>query len=366
MVVAPHPDDESLATAGIVMRASALGAETRVLFVTDGENNPWPQRVLERRWRIRAEDRARWGRSRRAEAMSALACLGVPPDAARFLGYPDQQLSNLLMADPDPLLKDLVTEITAWRPSIVAGPAPMDLHPDHGALAVLIDFALAMPALREFRPALLRYIVHGLFRNVPDEPLGSLRLTLPEQDRKRRAILMHRSQLFLGGPRFLRFARPEECYLLAACPRVLDMGHNVTMCRMSQRELMLTIRKVRRPGIGPLVLQLALATETGTTMRAEIPLPPYSKTVLASSAPPDLIMAGSFTKSVTGTRLVLSLGPIDPPTLAYVKLVRPSERRLGLFDSVGWREIPVTPARTEVEVPAPRVAAVVSNGIPVP
>src|SRR5882672_10265920 len=71
MVLAPHPDDESLAAAGILQRACALGARTRVLFVTDGENNPWAQRAVELRWRIGAADRSRWGMRRRAEALSA-------------------------------------------------------------------------------------------------------------------------------------------------------------------------------------------------------------------------------------------------------------------------------------------------------
>ena len=43
-VLAPHPDDESLGTGGLIQQALAAGAEVRVIFVTDGDNNPWPQR----------------------------------------------------------------------------------------------------------------------------------------------------------------------------------------------------------------------------------------------------------------------------------------------------------------------------------
>jgi len=87
MVLAPHPDDETLATTGFLQKAVAAGAAVRVLFATDGDNNPWPQRASERRWRITIADRARWGRRRRGEALAALASLGVPADSAHFLAW---------------------------------------------------------------------------------------------------------------------------------------------------------------------------------------------------------------------------------------------------------------------------------------
>jgi len=373
MVLAPHPDDESLATAGILQRACALGAETRVLFVTDGENNPWPQRALEWRWRILAADRSRWGMRRRGEALSALACLNVPLQSVRFLGYPDQGICDLLMTDPDPLLGDLVMEIASWQPSILVDPVPADQHPDHGALAVFTDFALARPALKKALESValvrLRYLVHGSLRGMPDGLVRSLHLTVPEQDRKRHAILRHRSQLPLGGPSILRFARPEERYLSYAHPKVLDGSHNVTMCRLNRRGLQLTIGKARRVGIGPLVIKLAFVSDEGFTTRVDILVPPRSETAPARrAATGEQVATGLFTKTRTETRLFLPLAPNAPAKMAYVKLDRPSERRLGFFDSVGWRTVPVAPAQhqTDVEDTAPRTIAVVPHEIPVP
>ena len=46
LIIAPHPDDESIAAAGLMQRALAAGGDVRVLFVTDGDNNPWPLRFL--------------------------------------------------------------------------------------------------------------------------------------------------------------------------------------------------------------------------------------------------------------------------------------------------------------------------------
>ena len=90
MLIAPHPDDESVACAVALQRAVRANAAIRVIYVTDGDNNPWPQRVIESKWRLKADDRSRWGRIRRTEALTALRLLGIEPTAARFMGLPDQ------------------------------------------------------------------------------------------------------------------------------------------------------------------------------------------------------------------------------------------------------------------------------------
>ena len=78
LVIAPHPDDESIAAGGLLQRAIAAGGEVRVIFVTDGDNNPWPLRYLKKKVRINDADRAEWGALRREESRRALAALGVP------------------------------------------------------------------------------------------------------------------------------------------------------------------------------------------------------------------------------------------------------------------------------------------------
>src|SRR5215475_693274 len=97
MVFAPHPDDEALGCGIMLQRARAASAATRVVYVTDGENNPWPQRFLERKWRLDSHDRKRWGQLRRAECLAALRVLGHDPASACFLTMPDQGLTGLLV-----------------------------------------------------------------------------------------------------------------------------------------------------------------------------------------------------------------------------------------------------------------------------
>src|SRR5438093_10493674 len=93
MMFAPHPDDESLACSILLQRAVRAGATVRVVYVTDGDDNPWPQRLLERKWRLNAADRRRWRRLRRTEALAALRVLRVNGSAARCLPLPDQKLT---------------------------------------------------------------------------------------------------------------------------------------------------------------------------------------------------------------------------------------------------------------------------------
>jgi LmbE family N-acetylglucosaminyl deacetylase len=47
LIFAPHPDDESLACGILLQHAVNAEAAVLVIYLTDGENNPWPQRQTE-------------------------------------------------------------------------------------------------------------------------------------------------------------------------------------------------------------------------------------------------------------------------------------------------------------------------------
>ena len=89
LILAPHPDDESLACGGIIQRGVAQGLPVRVAFLSYGDNNEWSFMVYRKRleilpWQVRA-----MGEVRHAEALAAAGTLGVPEKALNFLGYPD-------------------------------------------------------------------------------------------------------------------------------------------------------------------------------------------------------------------------------------------------------------------------------------
>jgi len=135
MLIAPHPDDEALACGIVLQRAVGAGAAVRIVYATDGDDNPWPQRVLERKWQLGATDRKRWGKLRRAEALAALQILGVCPADVRFFALPDQRLTNLLITNCLPSFEKFATSINDWAPTHLLVPSIHDTHPDHSALA---------------------------------------------------------------------------------------------------------------------------------------------------------------------------------------------------------------------------------------
>src|SRR5450432_3065940 len=119
LVFAPHPDDESIACGGLLQVAQGAGAAVRVVVLTDGDNNPWPQRWVEKRWSIGDKERARWGARRRDEARAAMRILGIDESDASFSGLPDLGLTDLLMrADPQ-VIESLRGHIDAFRPTLL-------------------------------------------------------------------------------------------------------------------------------------------------------------------------------------------------------------------------------------------------------
>ena len=78
LVVAPHPDDESIATGELILQVRQAGGEVQILLLTNGDNNPWPQRWVERRLRIGADERRRWGERRPGATQTGSPSPGGP------------------------------------------------------------------------------------------------------------------------------------------------------------------------------------------------------------------------------------------------------------------------------------------------
>lgn len=211
MVLAPHPDDETLAAGIVLQQASAVGAAVQVVFATAGEANPWPQRWIERRWHLDASDRQRWGARRSEEARQALRRLGIDPSAAVFLGWQDGGIVDLLIADGDRASGQLAALIAAFRPTRIVLPCIRDRHPDHWALHLLTRAALL--GLGD-SPLLLTFLVHAHeavhaaleYRQLPAEPA---QLTT-----KLAALDAHQTQLRLSRGWLQHRARSPETFAL--------------------------------------------------------------------------------------------------------------------------------------------------------
>ena len=219
LVIAPHPDDESIATGGLLQSVRAAGAALRLLVLTDGDNNPWPQRWIEKRWRIDTAARARWGARRRAEAHAALRVLGIDAGDVRFFGLPDLGLTDLLMRADGALMTSLRGQLDEFAPTLLVFPALADRHPDHNAAHVLLRCALARSAIA---PRLLTFAVHGA-----SPAPGQVAVALDQQRRalKQAAILAHATQMQFSRRRFLAFAGEQENYQSAGSDVVEEAAH---------------------------------------------------------------------------------------------------------------------------------------------
>lgn len=330
LLIMPHPDDESLATGGLIQRIRAGGASARLLMVTRGENNPWPQRWMEKRWRIGPSECARWGALREEEARVALERLGFPGEA-RFLGFPDQGMTpRLLAADPEPLER-FRAEICAWQPTCVIAPSAYDLHPDHNALHVLVQLALeraGCAAIPQFH-----FVVHCKHPERIPRPLP-LHLTEEERAAKREAILCHTTQMVLSRKRFCAYARPGELYFGHTPAEAAEPHPRIPEASLSGGLLRLSL------ALPPLLrfgASLWIAGETPTSsIRWRIRLPAASGKASVEEIATGHA-AGTAAFHVAGHMAQLEIPAPAAFTRLFVKFQRPTV----FLDDSGWREAPV-------------------------
>ncbi len=214
VVVAPHPDDESLGCGGLVAAACAAGTPVRLVVVSDGVgSHPNSRAYPPERLRALRED----------ETRDAAAMLGLAQDHIRFLRLPDRFVPNT-----GPAAEAAAAVIAEVARGIDAGAIAVtwrhDPHCDHEASAALVDLARAsVPDIR-----VLAYPVWG-WTLPADTEVGAaphgVRLDISAHlAAKRRAVAAHRSQVGelieddpagfrLDAAMLARFARPFEIYL---------------------------------------------------------------------------------------------------------------------------------------------------------
>lgn len=117
LVLAPHPDDEVFGCGAALASLAARGADVRVLLVTDGAVSEEP------------EEYQRVAHARLAESRAALEILGG--GRVESLGFPDRGLADRVVE----LATSLRTALASARPELVFVPSPVEIHPDHRAVA---------------------------------------------------------------------------------------------------------------------------------------------------------------------------------------------------------------------------------------
>lgn len=215
LVLAPHPDDETIGTGVLIQQVIEAGGEVRIIALTAGDNNPWPQRWLERRVRIDAPARKRWGRRREQELAEALRHLRVPQQALYRLGWPDMGITDRLMLPETESVATLTAIIDDYQPSLVVFPALRDRHPDHGAAHVMARRALARSASK---PRVLAYLVHRATQGVENVENVELHGTPTQRAAKLKALEAYSTQMALSGRRLRRMTSRPELYAPVAAP----------------------------------------------------------------------------------------------------------------------------------------------------
>jgi LmbE family N-acetylglucosaminyl deacetylase len=184
LILAPHPDDESLGCGGLIAALCDAGRPPVVVCVTDGTGShpgskayPPPQ--------LKA--------LREQELLSAVAILGLGKDRVRFLGLPDTR-SPQMGPDFEQAVHDLTTLVRLSRVTTLFATWHHDPHCDHQASAVLAE-AVARSCGIDRR----LYPVWGWLlpanQTLPAETIHGFRLDITEGlHRKRQAIATHASQ----------------------------------------------------------------------------------------------------------------------------------------------------------------------------
>jgi LmbE family N-acetylglucosaminyl deacetylase len=260
LILAPHPDDESIGTSGVIQKALKTGAEVKVALFTNGDNNELAFIVYEKRFTIRKGEFLHMGEVRRKETLSAMSYLGVNPQDVIFLGYPDFGTTEILtkywQTDkpyrsmfprqtkvPYPeaispnapyvgesILADLEKIISDFKPTKIFVSHPADSNRDHRALYVFTRIALLDLKEKIQQPKIFPYIIHVLGWPTPRGYQPDLELKPPleisdgeiiwqkldlineEINSKHNAIEFYKSQIECDPPYLFTFARKNELF----------------------------------------------------------------------------------------------------------------------------------------------------------
>jgi len=260
LVLAPHPDDETIGCAGIIQEALKAGADVHIAYLTNGDHNQFAFIVYKKRLIFRKNEFIRLGEIRRKEAIKAMQLLGVDQENLTFLGYPDfgtfaifskywgavkpfkslltrigyvPYKTDLSFGAPykgESILYDLKTVILSYRPNKIFVSHPADVNVDHKALYLFLEVALSDLERRLPRPKVYPYLVHCIGWPLPrhfhpqlgleppakflDAQINWLRFELgPEQlEQKHQAILCYKSQTETSAFYLLAFARKNELF----------------------------------------------------------------------------------------------------------------------------------------------------------
>ncbi|HEX3044739.1 MAG TPA: PIG-L family deacetylase [Bacillota bacterium] len=259
LILAPHPDDESLACAGVIRYAVKHRLPVKVIVLTNGDGYARDVEVYLNVTRPTAAEFQRLGEIRHEESIAAMRALGLRAKDVIFFSYADGSINSLFEKDWDydqlhrglngctaapysfayekaapycgaNLVKNLEGVIRDFKPTVIFYPNPDDYHHDHWGVGA---FAKYVSILTNFRGKQYTYLVHQNGREWPvpsryaperellpparlvgldadwlKYPLGTMETT------KGKAVRSYRSQERIMEPFLDAFIRKNELFAI--------------------------------------------------------------------------------------------------------------------------------------------------------
>ena len=259
LILAPHPDDEAIACAGVIQEALKKGARIKIVYLTNGDHNQLAFIVYEKRLVFRKGEFIHMGEVRRQEAQKAMAGLGLKPENLIFLGYPDfgtfamfsrywasqkpfKSLLTRMTKVPYPenysygrdytprnILSDLEDIIENYRPNKIFVSHPADTNGDHRSFNLFLSVAMWNLEGKIPLPKIYAYLVHHTDWPLPRKYHPELDMSAPEDlkdagrwlsfglspeaiERKYNAIGEYKSQTESSAFYLFSFARKNELF----------------------------------------------------------------------------------------------------------------------------------------------------------
>lgn len=186
LILAPHPDDEALGCAGLILKLRGVGRRVIVVVVADGGGCQLS------RFMPQSEVVA----LRQEETIEACTGLGVDRQDMLFLGVPDGTIVDHM---------DMITEridaiVAATSPASIFGPHPRESHTDHRALGEIVG---RLRTTRERGIPTFAYAVWLspktslglLFRRKSRKSLRSVAINRQIRDAKKTALECYKTQM---------------------------------------------------------------------------------------------------------------------------------------------------------------------------
>jgi LmbE family N-acetylglucosaminyl deacetylase len=168
IIIAPHPDDESLGCGGSIIKHIRAKSRVKVVFLTNGGKGDFQGKFGKEYVEIR-----------KSSARQAMGVLGV--EDFEFWSYEDRDLSAAARKAEEKLHHT----VRSFSPSILYAPSPLEAHPDHKSA-----FQIVWNLRKQFRISYAFYeVLMALYPN-------ALVDITEEMEQKKKAIESYHTEIY--------------------------------------------------------------------------------------------------------------------------------------------------------------------------